>query len=214
MSNNSEWNIISSAYCLNLERNTQRWIDSQREFHSVGLIDVERVNCIESMDNRFISFNQSHYNTVKRGYETGNPFAIFEDDILFDARWKHIAEATNQRPADWDLLYLGGNFHGDWLKPWRYSSHLAILPNAWQSHAIIYSLAGAKFVLDNFNPDIITAENPVYDEWLRVNLMPHGKTFMLNPMSCHQRPGYSDIWQRPADYSPVHYDGNKYLSRL
>jgi hypothetical protein len=212
--NSSEWQLISSAYCLNLDKNiTTRWPKAHDQFISVG-IEITRVNCVESTENRFISFNQSHYNTVKSGYETGKPFAIFEDDIVFDPMWKFVSEASSELPEDWELLYLGCNFHGEWLRPQRYSSHLVTLPNAWQSHAIIYSLRGAKFVLDNFNPDIITAENPVYDEWLRVNAMTRGKTYLTNPMICYQRPCFSDVWMVDADYTSVHIDGNKILSRL
>lgn len=204
--NNSEWNLISSAYCLNLERNTQRWIDSNREFLSVGL-EVERINCIESEENRYLSFNKSHFDTVRKGYKTGKPFAIFEDDIVFDTLWKHIAEGASQLPEGWDLLYLGCNFCGAWEWPARFSSYLSRLPNAWMTHAIIYSQKGAKYVLDNFDPNTF----PVYDEWLRVNVMPQGNTFLLSPMSCYQKPVYSDIWQTEADYTSVHFDGNKYL---
>lgn len=209
MANSSEWQLISSAYCLNLERNTQRWIDSSIQFHNVGLHDVERINCIESLENRYISFNQSHYDTVKKGYDTGKPFAIFEDDIIFDSIWKHIAEASNQLPDNWDALFLGANICGDWQLPVKYRRHISILPNAWMTHAIIYSIKGAKYVLDNFDPNTF----PVFDEWLRVNLMPQGNVYLLTPMNCYQRPGLSDIWQRDTNYVPVHVDGNKWLKQ-
>lgn len=204
---------FSHAFCLNLDKNEQtRWPLVKAEFDRVR-INVQRINCVESLENRFISFNQSHYNTVAKGYATGLPFAIFEDDVLFD-EWRHIEQAGMELPEDWDLLYLGGNFLGNWTMPYRYSPHLCVLPNAWQSHAIIYSINGAKFVLDNFNADIITAENPVYDEWLRVNTMPRLKTFIISPMICHQRPVHSDVWQTFADYTSVHIDGNKYLRSI
>lgn len=201
-----EWNLISSAYCLNLDRNVQRWIDSQEQFVSVGL-DVERINCIESEENRYLSFNKSHYDTIQRGYDTGKPFAIFEDDIIFDPMWKHINEAGQQLPGDWDALYLGANICGDWELPVKYSTFLSRLPNAWMTHAIVYSMKGARYVLDNFDPNTF----PVYDEWLRVNMMPRGSVYLLTPMSCYQKPIYSDIWQRDADYTSVHWDGNKWL---
>lgn len=211
--NASEWSLIHSAYCLNLDRNTQRWIDSQAEFASVGL-EVERVNCIESLENRYLSFNRSHYDTVKRIHDSGKPGVIFEDDIKFDERWKHIAEGMSQLPDTWDALYLGANICGDWQLPEYYKAHISRLPNAWMTHAIVYSVKGAKFILDNFKPDIITAENPVYDEWLRVNMMPMGNTFLLTPMICYQRPGYSDVWQNDTNYISVHFDGNKWLKQM
>jgi hypothetical protein len=207
--NNSEWNLIESFYCLNLERNGQRWADSLHQFYSVGIETAERINCIESEENRYISFNHSHYDTVKKGFDTGKTFAIFEDDIIFDRFWKHIDEASRQLPDDWDALYLGANIMGDWQMPHKASSHLSRLPNAWMTHAIVYSMKGAAFVLDNFNPDTF----PVYDEWLRLNLMPGGNVYLLTPMSCYQRPGYSDVWQRDVEYG-THEPGNKYLSKL
>lgn len=201
------------AYCLNLDRNEQtRWPLVKAEFDRVR-IPVERINCVESMENRFISFNQSHYNAVKKGYATGLSFAVFEDDVKFD-EWRHIEQAGVELPEGWDLLYLGCNFHSNWPWPYYYSPTLASLPNALMSHAITYSIKGAKFVLDNFNPDIITAENPVYDEWLRVNVLSQHNSFVINPMICYQRPNNSDIWQRPVSYIDIHKDGNKYLNQL
>lgn len=211
--NGEEWNIISSAYCLNLERNTQRWIDSSIQFHNVGLYDVERINCIEG-ENRFLSFNQSHYYTIKKGFETGKPFAVFEDDIAFDQIWKHIAEATSELPGDWDALYLGANIcFADGL-PTKFSRHLSRLCNVWMSHAIIYSMKGAKFVLDNMVPNRLDETQHVIDDWLRTALVPFGNTFILTPMSCYQRPVWSDMQQKEADYSSCHYDGNKILKRI
>lgn len=201
------------AYCLNLDKNEQtRWPLVKAEFDRVR-INVERINCIESMENRFISFNQSHYNTVAKGYATGLPFAIFEDDVVFD-EWRHIEQAGMELPEDWDLLFPGCNFHSTWEWPIRHSPTLALLPNALMSHAIVYSMKGAKLVLDNFNPDIITAENPVYDEWLRVNVLSQRHSFVVTPMACYQRPNHSDVWQRQVSYLDIHRDGNKYLRSI
>jgi hypothetical protein len=117
-------------------------------------------------------------------------------------------------PEDWDLLYLGGNIIGsdttNWQMPTRYSSHLATLHNSWQTHAIVYSQKGAKYILDNFNPETF----PVLDEWIRVNMMPQGKVFLCTPMIAYQRPCYSDLWQVPADYTGAHKQGNDYLNRF
>lgn len=214
MENNSEWNLIESFYCLNLDRNKQRWIDTQAQLLSVGINNCERIECIESKENRYISFNQSHYDTVKKGYDTKRPFAIFEDDIIFDHYWKHIAEASRELPEKWDALYLGANIMGDWVMPARISAHLCRLHNSWMTHAIVYSQKGAKYVLDNFRRDEISAENPAYDEWLRVRLMPLGNVYLLTPMIVYQKPGYSDVWQTDVDYRPVHIDGNKLLAKI
>lgn len=210
--NHPAWNLIKSFYCLNLDKNPDRWDACIDEFLKVGIQYVERVICHESDENRYLSFNQSHYDTIKKGYETGEPFCIFEDDIAFDMNWKRMEETTNQLPEDWDLLYLGANIIGsdviNWKMPDKISQNVARLYNSWMTHSIVYSNKMAKWILDNFDPMTF----PVYDEWLRVNVMPAFNVYVANPMCCYQRPVYSDIWQREVDYTGAHLQGNSYLN--
>lgn len=202
------WSIANFYYCLNLEPNVKRWGQCVDEFIRVGLDYVERIPCIEGPD-RFISFNHSHYDTIKKGYETGMPFCIFEDDVVFD-NYKRLEEATKQLPDDWDLLYLGANITGyegnEWQMPVRVSDNLVRLYNCWMTHAIVYSNKMAKWVLDNFNPDHL----PVYDEWLRVTAMQVRNVYLINPMIVAQRPGYSDVWKADVEYGS-HKEGNKWM---
>jgi len=204
------WSLIKSFYCLNLDKNPGRWDKCVPEFIKVGIDYVEQVITHESEENRYISFNHAHYDTVKKGLETGQPFVIFEDDIAFDDRWKYLEEACTQLPSNWDILYLGANITGmdttDWQMPMKATKNICRLFNAWMTHAIAYSPAGAQWVVDNFNPD----EFPVYDEWLRVKAMPEKEVYITNPMICYQRPGYSDVWQMEVAYGS-HKEGNKWL---
>lgn len=209
--NHSAWSLIKSFYCINLDKNPDRWEYCVDEFIKVGITYVERVITHESEDNRYLSFNQSHYDVIKKGHATGEPFCIFEDDIAFDMNWKRMEEVTAQLPKDWDLLYLGANIIGsdvmDWKMPEKVSTNVARLYNAWMTHAIVYSNKMAAWILDNFDPMTF----PVYDEWLRVNVMQDFSVYVANPMSCYQRPCYSDVWQRVTDYTGAHIQGNDYL---
>lgn len=210
------WSFIKTFYCINLRPNEQRWRDSVTQFLSVGIPWVSREvkdEPDEVTGNRWIGFNHSHYDTIKKGYETGQVFCIFEDDIMFDRNYKNLESSFDQLPEDFDLLYLGANIVGSdvtvWDMPLPYSSHLAILRNSWQTHAIVYSQKGAKYVLDNFDPNTF----PVLDEWIRVNMMPSGRVYIANPMACYQRPVWSDLWKVDAHYG-CHEPGNKYLKNL
>lgn len=209
------WSFINYFYCISLRPNVQRWNDSVQQFIQAGIPWVEREIKDEPGDdgNRFLAFNHSHYETIRKGYDTGHVFAIFEDDIMFTPQVGVLEEAFRQLPEDWDMLYMGANIIGsdvsDWKLPTRYSSHLATLHNAWQTHAIAYSQKGAKFVLDNFDPN----EFPVLDEWIRVTMMPGGKVFVCNPMVAYQRPCFSDLWKVQANYG-CHEPGNKYLRNI
>lgn len=210
---NPVWAFAKSMYCTNLRRNTQRWADSVKQFQQVDISYVELVQVDEPEDNRWLGFNRTMKMVIEKGYATGEPFIIFEDDIMFTPKWKEFEGACKELPEDWDLLYLGGNFIGSdttvWDMPTKYSAQLALLPNAWQTHAILYSNKAAKFVLDNFNEEGF----PVLDEWLRVELMPKGRVFMMNPMICYQRTVWSDIARLYVHYG-CHEPGNKYLNTL
>lgn len=204
------WSLIKSFYCLNLDKNPQRWEKCVPEFIKVGIDYVERIVTHEG-ENRYLSFNQAHYDAIKKGYDTGEPFCIFEDDIGFDPiHWKRMEEATSQLPADWDLLYLGANITGFdnnvWQMPMKVTLNLVRLYNAWMTHAIVYSNKMAKWVLDNFDPQSF----PVYDEWLRVNAMVEKDVYLVVPMVCFQKPGYSDVSQMQVAYG-CHKEGNQWL---
>lgn len=210
--NHPAFSLIKFFYCLNLDKNPGKWDKCVDEFIKVGLSYVEQIVTHEG-ENRYLSFNQAHYDAIKKGYDTGEPFCIFEDDVVFDTRWKVLEEATVQllqHAPNWDLLYLGANITGmdttEWVMPQKVSANLVRLYNAWMTHAICYSTAGAKFVLDNFDP----ATFPVYDEWLRLNAMPLREVYLINPMIVSQRPGWSDCWQAEVSYGS-HKEGNRWL---
>ena len=207
----SHWSLIKSFYCINLDKNPHRWNASVDEFIRVGIPYVKHIITHESEENRYLSFNRAHYDVIKEGYETGEPFCIFEDDIMFDLEFKKIEECSKQLPPDWDLLYLGANIIGSdtmtWQMPQRVSDNVLRLYNAWTSHAIVYSNKGAKWVLDNFDPDTF----PVYDEWLRMNAMVQKEVYLISPMICYQRPGYSDVWKLDADNSGCHRQGQQWI---
>lgn len=205
------WSLIKSFYCLNLDKNPDRWQKCVPEFIRVGIDYVEQiVTHADEGDARYLSFNQAHYDAIKKGYDTGEPFCIFEDDIIFDLNWKRLEEATAQLPDNWDLLYLGANITGYdncvWQMPQKVSQNIVRMYNAWMTHAIVYSNKMAKWVLDNFNPQSF----PVYDEWLRVNAMPVKDVYLVNPMICFQRPGYSDVSLAEVAYGS-HKEGNRWL---
>ncbi len=200
------WNPIKSFYCLDTTTSGDRWDKCIPEFQKVGIDYVERM-IGEEQENRFLSFNQAHYDAITKGAATGEPFCVFENDIAFDNNWKRLEEAFSQIPEGWDLLYLGANLHGNgWQMPHKVTANIARLYNAWMTHAIVYSHDMAKWVLENFDPKAF----PVYDEWLRLNAMPHRNVYLINPMICYQRPGYSRLWQTDVAYG-CHKEGNDWL---
>lgn len=195
--------------CINLDSRPDRWQQVTQEFERVG-IEAERVPAI-SGDNRPLAFNQSVMKAMRLA--NGGSLLLFEDDVVFDRPLPYLAP-----PENYMTLHLGANIMGtdikNWVMPTYYSPFLAKLHNCWQSHATLYSAECVAYILSNFRDDILTAENPIFDEWVRMNILPLGRSYVMKPMIAYQRDSFSDIWQHQAQYKHYHIEGNKYLAGL
>jgi hypothetical protein len=227
--------------CINIDSDTESWRITQEECARVGL-NPERVSAVVE-DNRPMAFNKSVYKAMERCYHQSyvvgedrahsggeqsglyDALLLTEDDVTFDG-WLPITfhgaygfgyGAIPGLPNDFMTLHLGANIIGvtgtNWQMPTYHNRYLAKLHNCWQSHATLYSAECVKFILDNFNPNIMDAEHPIFDEWLRLNVLNQGRSYLMNPMIAYQRPRFSEIWGVPADYQGAHTQGNEWLKR-
>ncbi len=202
--------FFDKIYCINLNHRKDRWLQSQHEFARIG-IEVERFEAHEG-DNKHLAFNSSQYHVIQKALKDGcNRFLVLEDDVIFQ-RMNHLETALKELPTNWDLVYLGGNVIGsdqmNWKRPMKYSKHLCRLFNAWQTQSVGYSRKGAQYVLNNFD----YKDFPIYDEWLRVNMLTDKLCYIVNPQITYQRPGISDIWGGHTDYTSCWSEGNKRMA--
>ena len=210
--------------CINIDGGAE-WELAQAEFKRVGLT-VERFPAIVE-DNRVLGFNKSVYECMKLA--EGGDLLLFEDDVIFDELNKEISHVNGRYahhmisyilsllPEDSLTVHLGCNIYGAdttvWQMPTAYGPHLAKLHNCWQSHATLYSPECVKFILENFNPNICDGDHPIFDEWLRVNVLSQGRSFLTKPMIAYQRPRKSEIWGIHTDYRGAHTAGNEWLKK-
>jgi hypothetical protein len=187
------------------------WPVAKAEFERVGL-KVEPLQAIVE-DNRVLSFNKSVYECMKLA--EGDDLLLFEDDVMFD-----LGNVNDYAfPDDALTVHLGCNLIGSDIITWQMPTNgtpagLARLHNCWQSHATFYSAECVKFILDNFKfvtDEYKTEGCQIFDEWLRVNVLPLGRSYVLNPMIAYQRPRWSEIWNRESDYTGCHKQGNEWL---
>ena len=186
---------------------------SCEQFKKIGLTDIERVSAITG-DNRILSFNKSVYKAIQAA--SGQDLLLFEDDVSFDGMFE-----LPELPEHFMTLHLGCNIIGSdinrWKMPEYYNEKISILHNCWQSHATLYSKECIDFILKEFK--FVTDEYEkdgciIFDEWLRLNVLPIGRSYVMRPMVAYQRPRYSEIWNRQADYTGCHKQGNEYLLSL
>jgi hypothetical protein len=209
--------------CLNIDSDTESWRITQEQCAKVGL-KPERVSAVVE-DNRPMAFNKSVYKAMKyASHENGGfrfeDLLLLEDDVMFDGDFNANDLGPlrlGYLPEDFMTLHLGANIIGVtgtvWQMPTDFNFTIAKLHNCWQSHATLYSAECVKFILDNFNPNVMDADHPIFDEWLRLNVLNQGRSYLLNPMIAYQRPRHSEIWNVAADYTGAHKQGNEWLKR-
>jgi hypothetical protein len=205
--------------CLNIDSDTESWRITQEQCAKVGL-KPERVSAVVE-DNRPMAFNKSVYKAME--IASGRDLLLLEDDVMFDM--DSIANnfislegyVREYLPLNFLTLHLGANIIGVtgtvWQMPSSFAGDVVRLHNCWQSHATLYSAECVKFIIDNFDPNVMDADHPIFDEWLRLNVLNQGRSYLLNPMIAYQRPRHSEIWNVAADYTGAHKQGNEWLKR-
>lgn len=189
------------------------WPLAEAEFKRVGL-SVEPFQAIVE-DNRVLAFNKSVYACMKLA--EGEDLLLFEDDVVFDDdKFETSKGVVNLEP--FLTIHFGCNIIGTdrtvWQMPTAYSKHLAKLHNCFQSHATLYSAECVKYILDNFKyvtDEYKTEGCVIFDEWLRLNVLNQGRSYVMKPMIAYQRPRHSEIWNCMTDYTGCHKQGNQWL---
>lgn len=200
---------FEKTYCINIDERTDRWFGTLRRCGLEGFVPERYDAVIE--DNRVLAFNKSQLEVIRLAYfQCKGNVLILEDDCVFK-NTMHLHYAMNELPEDWEILFLGANIIGSdtlpFTQPVRHSSHLFLLTDCWQTHAVAYSQRGLSHIVNSFKPD----NGYIYDEWLRQYVLPRGKSFIIAPQIAYQEAGHSDIWNVHADYTSLFERGNKLL---
>lgn len=166
-------------------------------------VQVDPYYAIPDTD-RFQSFCKSQLGMMHCINEERLPGLTFEDDVLFK-EIGHLDAALSELPHNWDVLYLGANVTDP--APIRFSQHLFRLTAAWTTHAVAYSPRVADFIVRQYAP----ATGGMFDDWLSREVLPKFNGFIVAPMICWQRKGFSDLWDRQTDYEPAFENSNNKL---
>lgn len=186
--------LFSHIVCLNLESRKDRRDIVSREFERNSIANVEFYEATPGGVKGFCKSMASLF----RDYRNKGNILVFEDDVRFINDYRKIDDCLNQLPDNWDMIYLGANVR-DYLK--RHSENLYILKNAWTTHAVGYSEKMVSWLADNYDGKY--THPYIFDEWLRQEVQPRFFCYITKPMFCTQRPDYSDIWNRFANYTEI-----------
>lgn len=155
---------FDAIYCINLDRDEDRWRTAQAQFNSLGIAHrVQKFAAIETPENHHIGCALSHRAIVQDAMTRRlNNVLVLEDDVVFDAATLDnlggsIAEIEG---AEWDVLFLGAHTWGKQHPIASGCKHLREVTSGEVgptcTHAIAYNASSFAVMLDEF-PDSIPA---------------------------------------------------------
>ena len=210
------FNFFDKVYCIHLPNDRERKSKIQKQFESVGIIDVKFVSATPppakfSMSNMRrnargeFGVNLSQIKAIVQAISDGAQYPLFfEDDIVFNS-WanEHINFIINELPNDWRVLYFGGHPRGPVpaRRAKRYSDHLWKIQR--YSFADAYCIRGEQLLhFYNFWLEHITQEDAMYDfilgEYAGAN-----NGYAAYPILCEQYAGKSSVTNKHDDKSNI-----------
>ena len=194
-------NYFDKAYCINLDRRTDRWEDAKKEFERIG-IEVSRVSAIDGKSYTFqktlkagaygckLSHLKVLTKALHRGYEK---IFIAEDDIVFDDDFNEkFTKVSKNIPNDWDLIYLAANpFSGQRI---NIAEGVSSMVDGHSSHSIL--------MRDTFFNKAIEAINsmPYQVDVIYGILQNSFNCYVTVPHLAFQRNGFSDVEDQEVNY--------------
>ena len=110
------FHFFDAIYCINLDRDRERWRRIASRFEGLGILDrVRRFPAIETPTNHHIGCALSHRGVIQEVKRQGlENVLVFEDDALFTptAREDLARSVGELRGRPWSTLYLGGHRWG------------------------------------------------------------------------------------------------------
>lgn len=137
--------FFDAIYCINLDRQADRWQALQEQLARVGLCfsgSVRRVPAVETPDNHHVGCALSHRAILEEARWQGlRNVLVLEDDVRFSPTAVADLAASLHELQDraWDLLYLGGHRWGQTYPLLPGCRHLEIPRGLTCTHAIAYN---------------------------------------------------------------------------
>jgi len=161
---------FDAIYCLNLDRDTERWKVMQRRFEQLGILNrIRRFSAIETPESHHIGCALSHRAIVAQAQKNGfESVLVIEDDCVFlEDTNVHLKRSLDElSDQDWSVLHLGGHRWGRKFDKAADCQHLELpYPALTTTHAVAYQQSVYQEILDDL-PDNIEKMR----EWVNENV--------------------------------------------
>ena len=186
---------LSSVHCINLETRTQRWETVSKDIQPLQELlgfDFVREDAI-THSTPFVGLRQTVQSIVRRAKEQSLDYVAIAEDDLFVLDPEKVKTCLENPPDDWDLL-SGGVYHYI-PKKTGHTPHWKKLDDYCSMHFVIIRHTMYDRIL-------ALEERTNIDRKIGKWIKEFGyNVYVMYPMPCKQRMGYSDLRKRTVNYN-------------
>lgn len=193
--------FVDKIYCLNLDSRPDRWQQSQQEFQKHDLT-VDRVSAINGHKLNInlpgvkpgaMGCSLSHQLAIRMARQNRyNSVMILEDDVEFaENLQQQFADYVLQIPANWDIIYLGGNHQNP---PEPLTANVSRIKFSYAAHAVVFRHTVYDMLLE-FSSNLQVAVDVAF-----AHAQYRSNAFVFTPHLAWQRDSFSDIEQTDVSY--------------
>jgi hypothetical protein len=155
------FSAFDAVFCINLDRQTDRWERMRRRFDLLGVAHlVRRFPAVDTPGNHHVGCALSHRRVIDLARREGlESVLVLEDDVVFLAGAKWVLRRSLEELArrDWSVLYLGGTL-GRRFPPAHGCRHLDLPAGLTTTHALAYNKRIYDRILAELPDDIAGME--------------------------------------------------------
>lgn len=197
----SFYDHFDHAFCINLDKRTDRWEASQKQFKRIG-IDVERVSGVDgfaiqgdfSIRPGEVGCLKSHMKVLELAKERGyKSFLLLEDDVEFANDFHERFNIIEPQIPEYEMLYFGSNPHSGGRE--EISPNINRIIYTFAAHCVIFKDSCLDDILNDLHGPMTNAVDVVYGR----HQVTH-PAFCIKPALAWQRKDFSDINQQIVDY--------------
>ena len=196
---------FDKIYCINLDRGTDRWDETQTELKKWGLenevvrysgIDGNTLKNETQIKGGELGILNTHLKIINESKEKEyKNILILEDDIEFTEKIKLLDEYMSIVPNDWDMIYFGGNHNKHMGKKINYLNDKIIkLEETYGIHCVAINDSIYDLILN-----VIDKRKKPIDVYY-ADIQKNYNCYGFNPSIALQRVSYSDIQNKVTDY--------------
>jgi len=191
---------FDQAFCINLDKRTDKWKASVNQFEIIGL-DVERVSGVDGFLEPVASIRpgevgclKSHLKVFEMAKERNlSAFLMLEDDVEFAENFLERFDEIEPRIPEYEMLYFGDNPHTG--SRHEVAENVRRMMHGYAAHCVIFKQSCYDDVINALKGPLLYPVDVQYGH----QQIQH-TAYCIRPQLAWQRKTFSDINQEIVDY--------------